>query len=139
MDLNRFKTDANAENNGVWINLGEGARIKVARAGNRKNSDLFTRLTADPDYKRKEKMGTLTDEEYEPILLQCLAETILLDWEGFTEDGKPVPYNRENAMRLLAFRDFRRAVQDASAEAANFRAQTVAEATDALKKSSNGN
>lgn len=136
MDFNRFKTDASAENDGVWIDLGDGAKIKVARAGNRKNSDLFTRLTnGDPDYKRKEKLGTLTDAEYEPILLQVIADTILLDWEGFTEDGKPVPYSRENALRLLSFRDFRKAVQDASAEAANFRAQNVADATDALKKS----
>jgi hypothetical protein len=138
MELNRFKTDSSLEAQGVWIELGEGAAIRVARVGNSKNAALFSRLTDDPEYKRKEKMGTLTDSENEAIVVRTLGETILLDWRGFKENGEDVKYSQEKAFEMLKFRDFRRIVQEAANDADNFRSEQVKIALEALKKSSNG-
>jgi hypothetical protein len=139
MELNRFKTDQALEQEGVWIDLGEGASIRVARAGNRRNSELFNKLTSDPEYQRKDKLDTLTEADLEAVVVTCLAETILLDWKGFEDGGKEVPFSKEKAREMLAYRDFRNTVQEASRDAANFRARSVKEATEALKKSSLGN
>ena len=36
------------------------------------------------------------------IMREVVAETVLLDWEGFTAGGKPYPYSVENAKHLFA-------------------------------------
>lgn len=135
MEIGKFRTDPTLENQGVWIDLGDGAKILVARAGNRKHAELLSKLTSDPGYKQRHKQDTVTEEEYETILVTCLAKTILLGWEGLTENGVEVPYTVERAMELLKMRDFRKLVQESSAEAANFRHAAIGETTESLKKS----
>src|SRR5687767_1596968 len=116
IDISKFRTDPNLESEGVWVPIGEGARIKIARSGNAKGAELFERLTDPPDIKLAIRAGTLSVEKLNEIMTEVLSQAVLLDWEGITENGKLLPYTKENAKRILAIKDFRKLVLDLSQE-----------------------
>jgi hypothetical protein len=122
MDIRkRFGTDRDLEESGVWQNVSDTCSILVARMNNARYNARFQEL-AGP--KREIiRRSLISNEDAEELLLRVMSETILLDWKGVTEDGKPFPYTRENAYRLLKeLPDFRMLVQG------------FAETADAYKK-----
>jgi len=95
-----FGTDNKLEEEGVWIELdGHGARIKVARAGNRNFKKAFTALS--PQVRRQLERGTLPENQAAEITSRLMAEHILLDWEGLAENDEPLPYSKDAARRML--------------------------------------
>jgi len=45
------------------------------------------------------------------LMRDAIAETILLDWEGLLDDeGKLIPYSKEEAKKALAIEDFYREI-----------------------------
>jgi len=122
MDIKKiFSTDSKAEQEGVWVDLDKKTAIKVARSGNPKFQKLFRKLTKP--YTRAMRSGTLNDDIAEKILIQCLAETILLDWKGIEEDGKKVPYSVEKAIEYLGIKDFRDFVVSCADDFALYKAE----------------
>lgn len=107
MDLKKeFGTDKSLELEGVWQELGDGASVLVARAGNRNHAEELKRLTAP--YRRQISLGKLGAEVWEKISIESMASCVLLDWKGIKDDGKVVPYSQANALRLLTdYPDFR--------------------------------
>ena len=107
MDLFKsFSTDADLENSGRWVNLTKTARVRVARAGN----DAFNKALR----KAIEKEGLdLKDDSQEnldllqDLMVDAMARHILKDWEGMEAGGQPLPYNHENAVKVLKLKDFR--------------------------------
>lgn len=128
MDIKKsFGTSLALENEGVWIELGEGASIKVARVGNKENKALLKKLIAP--HKMAARNDKLADEVWEKITVESMAATILLDWKGIEDDGKALPYSKENAIRLLTdYKDFREQVASFSSELALFQSNNEAAA-----------
>ena len=109
MDVDNGFTDPELEREGVWVDYRGGSRIKIARIHN----PNFTRAydAAIKPHKRKQRAGTLETEVETTIFCKCISKTILLDWEGFTKNGKPWKYSAENAYQLLEDKiDFRNEV-----------------------------
>lgn len=131
----RFRTDEAAENEGVWFEVGEGFEIKVARLGNRKHAETYARLTSTPAVRGVVADKKLTDEQAIRIMVEAMADAILIDWKNLEEDGNPIPFSREKALELLDVKDFRALVHDFASQQSNFRVKQIAEATEALKKS----
>jgi hypothetical protein len=128
MDIKKsFGTSQTLENEGVWIELGEGASIKVARMGNKENKALLKKLIAP--HKMAARNDKLADEIWEKITVESMAATILLDWKGIEDEGKTLPYSKENAIRLLTdYKDFREQVASFSSELALFQSSSEAAA-----------
>lgn len=105
----QFATDETLEENGTWFPIGGGARLLVARSGNRKYAKLLTK-----EVERNKKALDLNDDAAdklsEEIMIAVLAETILLGWEGVSFKGEEIEYSVANAKKLLAVKDFRKAV-----------------------------
>ena len=105
----QFATDETLEENGTWFPIGGGARVLVARSGNRKYAKLLTK-----EVERNKKALDLNDDAAdklsEEIMIGVIAETILLGWEGVSFKGEEIEYNVANAKKLLAVKDFRKAV-----------------------------
>lgn len=120
MDIKKaFGTNENLERDGVWIDMGDGASVKVARSGNRENRAVVKRLLAP--HKVALRNDKLSDDVIEKVTIEAMADTILIDWKGISEDGKAVPYTRDNAIRLLTdYKDFRDQVSAFSTELALF-------------------
>jgi len=128
-----FGTDKTKEQEGVVHEMGEGLKVRIARIGNPKYQKRFQALSKP--HRRALRRGTLSDEIAEKLLIQCLAETIVLDWEGLEENGKEVKYSTENAVRILTeYPDLRNYVNDIANEMEGYQEDDNEEAIDNLKK-----
>jgi hypothetical protein len=136
MDISKFKTLPSLEDEGVWLEVGEGFKVKVCRLGCKRHAELYRRLTSPPGIRAAIESNTYPPEEHARMQVQLIAETILVGWEGLTENGVEVPYSVENAKRMLEVKDFRFLIHQLADQQANFRAGEIAGAVDTLKKSS---
>lgn len=47
------------------------------------------------------RASDIPDDVFTEITREAVAETILVDWEGITREGVPVPYSKEEALSAL--------------------------------------
>ena len=142
MDLKkRFATDKALEDGGAWVDLGEGASIKVARVGNKNYNQLFQRRVKQSRINLNiNPLPEDVSQKFEAIIVEAMAETILLGWNGMQEDGVEIPYSKENAIKLLTdYKDFRDIVVEHAKNMDTFRSQEIADTEKNSKKRSTGN
>ena len=135
-----YATDVEKEQDGVWSDdLGDGLKLKVARLKNPQFRKLYQRLTRP--YERQIRNRTLDDAVENSILSQCLAKTVLLDWQKLVLDGVELTYSHENALKVLndpSLTDFRDLIVDLSNDAELFRSQNLEDAEKNLQPGSSG-
>lgn len=134
MDITKFRTDEEKERKGVWIPIGDGAELLIARWGNPEMVKTSERLMEPPEIKQAYRHGALSEEKALEINIETMAESILLDWRGLEEKGKSIQYSKAKAIELLRIKDFCGLVTAISKTQENFRAQVHAEGVDNLKK-----
>ena len=101
MKLSVFAVDEDKSENGVWHEIGEGAKILVAKAGNENFRKLVRKLTKPYDRRVRAKDKTV-NTIISSLVLKAIAQTILLDWSGFEdEDGDDLKYSPEVAEEML--------------------------------------
>lgn len=106
-----FATDEKSELEGIWENVGTGAKVLVARVGNKNYTERFKRL--GKGLQRQLDRGTLPEDNQAAILISIMADTILLDWEGFSDKGEVITYSKDKAKEMLKkYPDFRQFVWD---------------------------
>jgi hypothetical protein len=126
MNLNKFKTDGKMSQEGTTVDIGDGASVTVARAGNEKfNKSL--RIVA-------KKFGTsfksLDNDKLERVVMECYCGTVLLGWAGFTKDGADLPFTKETAVELMLdkeYVDLRKLIENLAEEPETFRKETIEE------------
>lgn len=103
MKLNDLKIDAKRRHEGGWVPLGDfDGRIKVRGARNfdwLKVAEAETRRIA----KRDDVRGTLDPKQQREVLIECILQAGLLDWDGdlFTDDdGKVIAYSPAKAAEI---------------------------------------
>jgi len=117
-----FGTDEKSELEGVWEEVSEGARVLVARVGNDRFTERYKRL--GKGLQRQLDRGTLPEDKQAAILIAIIADTILLDWSGFADEGKSIEYSKENAKLMLKkYPDFRQFVWDIANDADLYRTE----------------
>jgi hypothetical protein len=122
-----FAVDEKAEQEGRWVEYGNGVSFLVARSGNPKYSRLLASM-----YKRNkvalEAKGEAAEALNESLMGEVMAKTILLGWKGNVAlKGVKLEYSVENAKRLLAVKDFRRYISSVSEDFESFKAEQEAE------------
>ena len=132
MKLSKFQTDGTKEVDGVWVDIGDGARVLVARIGNPKYRDYYQRATKP--YRRQIRTDTLAQDIAEKLYTQALAETILLGWEGLLDsDSKEIRWSRAKALEVLTdYKDFRDLVAEIAQEQDQYRTEEVEATKEAL-------
>ena len=106
-----FATDEKSELEGIWENVGIGAKVLVARVGNKNYTERFKRL--GKGLQRQLDRGTLPEDNQAAILISIMADTILLDWDGFSDGGEAVIYSKDKAKEMLKkYPDFRQFIWD---------------------------
>lgn len=128
-DISNLQTNLELEENGVWLPLGQGAKVKVARLGNKKYlKELRSR------YKANRAVLDMEDEAAadagEQIAIEVYARAILKDWDGVSIDkGKTMlPFSVANAEKLLAVKDFRERIKNYAESMENFQDKKEEEA-----------
>jgi hypothetical protein len=126
MDLKKlFGTNQRAEEAGVWVDMGQGARVKVARD----TSQSYRRRLQEVirPYRGAITAGAMEDRAAHVLFAKAAAGTLLLDWEGIEVDGKPLPFSVEAAEQVMAeLPDFYRTIESFAKDAALFREQREA-------------
>jgi hypothetical protein len=116
-----FATDEKKENDGVWVDIGKGARLLVARAGNRKYSRLLT-AAIEKHQRALDLKDEAADKLSDQITIDVAAEAILLGWEKLSFKGQDMgAYSVTAAKQLLAVKDFRHYVSRLSNDFDRFR------------------
>lgn len=138
MKFSKFKTNTTLEQDGVWVDIGEGAKVRVARFGNPAYQKHLER--SYKPYRKMQRTGTVPEELQRKLFIDAMANTILLDWSGFKDDnGADVPYSVSAAIeKLTDLKDFREFISELATEAETFRDEEIAEEGDLLAKKSDG-
>lgn len=126
MDVfNTYATNPKKEVEGVWRDAPGSGRVLVGRSGNRNYSRLLAAL-----YERNQRELDAKTPEAEDlsdqIMIEVMAETVLLGWEGITFKGRAMTYSKENAKLLLGVKDFRLFIVRLSNEIDGYRAAAEA-------------
>jgi len=130
MKFSTFATDIESEETGKWFELGDGARIKLRSFQSKRSSDVREALEA-PYIALKRTGKSIPSEEQETLLIRQMAQAIVVDWEGFTEDDGEtlVPFTAKAAeAKLSEFREFRNLVARLVTDDDAFKVQTKVEA-----------
>ncbi len=111
MDIREFDTDETKEKNGVWVPIDVDLEVKVRRMFNPE----FDRFIAQRQRGRRPTQDTGSQ-----LIIEAMAETVLLGWKGFTENKKDYKWSKERGLAMLQKRDFRNMVTLAASETQNF-------------------
>ncbi len=124
MDIRKhFGTNQKAEEAGTWVDIGQGARIRVARNTNTRYREKLRDILRP--YRGAISANALDDKTSHALLAKAFAGTVLLDWQGIEEDGKPLAYTIEDAERLLRDApEFYRSVESFASDVGLFRDQS---------------
>ena len=88
----QFETNAQLEQEGVWIDYGD-FRVLVARAGGANKRYLSYAETKTKPFRRAMEAGTMDEKRAQKLLCDIFAKTIVLDWQvadGVAEDGSTI-------------------------------------------------
>ena len=126
----RYRTDPVLEEEGVWIDLGEGIKIRVARTRSKAAKTALMRLHRPYESLRQSGRG-LPEALQDKLTKQWVAEAILRDWQGVTDAaGKTLTFSPETALQVFeAFPDFLDEVVFFANQQETFRAEAL-EATE---------
>lgn len=128
MDIfSTFATDEVAEAEGRWFPLSKTAKVLVARTGNANYIKALrqrmkdNQIDSEDNSEENEKLVT-------SLIVETMAETILLGWKGLEYKGKAMEYSKANAVTLLEVKDFRKRIGDIADKADSFRLKEEEEA-----------
>lgn len=121
MDIKQYAPTATLETE-IWIDGPEGSRFKIRSA---ESSIYRSRLAA---LARKENPHKLRKdpEAQRRMTVEAMADAILVDWEGVTNEGTPLPCDDKNRRMLLNIPEIRELIATESQDLANFRREAVA-------------
>jgi hypothetical protein len=103
----KFATDTSLEKEGVLLQYGENSHgkaicIRVARAGGSNKRYLERLEQRFKPLRRQVQNETIERGLMETIIRQVFAETVVLGWENVEDaEGKPLPFTRENCLKLF--------------------------------------
>ncbi len=95
-DVEKNKTDVAGFEDGKWFEFQPGVEVKIAATQSKRSGAAFARIG-----KGKSLQDLQDTEVMEKIVRQVYAEAIIIDWKGFTKNGKKLPCTKENVLYAL--------------------------------------
>jgi len=123
--FSQYATDEALENQGTWVEHGD-AMFLIARSGNRKYIKLLS-TEVEKNQQLLDKKDEAADALSDKIMINTLADSVLLGWENVGYKGAPLEYSKDNAKMLLGVKDFRRLVAKWADDITHFKAKQEAE------------
>ena len=114
----KFATDPSVENQGIFLDYGDGCKIRIRRAGgaNKEYIKAIERLSRT--HRFQIQTGRLSIDESRQIMAEVYANTIVLGWEGVKgPNGEEILFSKENCLKL--FTDLPDLFADVQAQADN--------------------
>lgn len=124
----QFKTDSKLEKEGILLEYGTNSQgkpicIRVARAGAGNDAYVKRMEVAVKPHRRLIQNETIERAVLTKIVREVFAETVVLGWENVEdENGKPMPFTKENCIKLFTdLPDLFDDLQESAQKAALFR------------------
>jgi len=134
-DLNEFRIDKSKQEQGVWVDFGAGAKFKLAHSKSSAFSEAFTKATEPYKATGREP----STEEMEDILVDCMANYLVLDWKEVYLEDKALKYNIETCKKILRdFPELRDRLFDQGTKSSNFKDKRDKEIVKNSKAASSG-
>lgn len=109
MDVSSLKKNSKAIRAGQWIKdipqMGD-LRLRVRGLNSPEVIECRAQKERAIPLADRRRDGTIKTEDGMRIMSQVLFEAVLLDWDGLTQDGKPLPYNKDLAEVWLTDPDY---------------------------------
>lgn len=102
----KFATNESFETEGIWVELGEGAAIRVKRYGGQ-NAQALMQANAKwrKPFAKEIELKTLSPEKNKEISVRVFVDTCVADWRGIKteKDGQleEIVFSKENAYSLF--------------------------------------
>ena len=121
-DVKQDIRDRDLEKDGAWMEWDEDTRFLIARKTSPRYKAAFSKGYRENERLLSSKTNTKrADDIAEELMLGCMAEHLLLGWEGVTDAGKKLPYSVEVAKFMIEEHDDLRIMIDEFSETrANF-------------------
>jgi hypothetical protein len=128
MDIfKQFAANTKQELSGKEIQIGENSWVTIARAGNKAYNRMLSKQYEAKRYSLSQK-GDAAEKLAETMLVEVMANTILLGWRGEIEyQGEALEYSVDNAIKLLTLKDFREFISKQAEDFNNFKLTEDAE------------
>lgn len=121
MDITQFDPTATLETE-IWIDGPDGSRFKIRSA---ESTVYRSRLAALARKENPHKLRKDPDAQRR-MTIEAMADTILVDWEGVTNSGTPLPCDAKNRRMLLNIPEIRDLIATESQDLGNFRREALA-------------
>lgn len=97
-----FKMDPQSEKDGIWLDYSPTLAVKIRRAS---RTNKRYRRVLEKHMRPVRKLvdaKQLSDDQGDQILLEIYAESIIIDWKGFTDDdGKEMKPTFANIVSVM--------------------------------------
>ena len=122
MDLNNVRIDATKEAQGVLVDIDSTTKLLIGSA----KGLVYRKALREKLRKRIEELDgvALSEDAIEEITTYCMAEHLLLGWEGLMEGEDEVDYSVEKSIEILtdpAYRQFKDFVTSKAEDISLFR------------------
>jgi hypothetical protein len=138
--LDRYTTDKSLEDDGIWIDYGDGLKVKMRRLNCQKSKDVRRKL--EKPYAKQFRGTDMPDSIQEQLLNKQIAKAIVVDWEGVPNPESPaemLPCTEDNVLMMMEkFADFRDDILAASMERSTFQREQLTAAEGNSSSSSSG-
>lgn len=135
--LQRYATDKTAEEDGQWVDFGDGLEVKLRRLNSVKSREVRRKL--EKPYAKQFRNQDMPDSISEMILNNQLAKAIVVEWKGVPDPDdmtKELPCTEENILHMMqSFPDFREDILAAAMERATFQKEELVAAEKNSKSS----
>lgn len=139
LELNSLRLDPQKSNEGTWIDYIGGTRLLVARYDNRDMQAFKTRKAVEhgkifTDYENNREEAERLSAEIEA---EAMATFVLLDWEGFVENGEPLEYTLELGIKIFSdetYDEFREFISRVARNSSNYRVESEARVAESVKE-----
>lgn len=110
MEIKDLKSNSTAIAAGQWVgeipDMGN-LRLRVRGLSSPAVASIRARKERTATRKDRNRDGSLKTSVGLRIAAEVLFEAVLLDWDGITDEGKPVPYDTKLAKEWLTDPDYR--------------------------------
>jgi len=120
-----YAVDEVKEQSGTWMDVGD-SKLLIARAGNKAYVKMLSKQV-ERNQKSLDRKDDAADALSDKIMVDVLANTILLGWEGVSYKGEVMEYSVANAKTLLTHKEFRREVMKLADDFNSFKLQQEVE------------
>lgn len=138
----RYNTDRNLEEEGVWVDYGDGVMVKLRRLNSKHSREVRRKL--EKPYTAQFRAREMPDSLQEQLLNKQLSESIVVDWKGVPNPDKPeeeLPCTPDNVLKMVSneqFKDFREDILTAAMSQTAFEKETRKDAEKNSKTVSSG-